>query len=493
MRSDGNYSIIEHEAFPRLFSKTVIDVKSKPSLSQSGNHSFSFSNNFDLEAEEITLRIRWFGLLIGYILVNLFDRGEKENGLLILNAILTLGAFYAIIDTLWSYRGKVFLSRYPLAISLLEAIFIGLLCHFHSGSTSPFRFYYYLSILVCAVRLTPTTTFLTLLFHGISYTTLTIYQSQEINHENLSLLLLNLILMSWVAWAGTALAGLVKKASVRLSELNIELKNNQQHLEKRIEERTKELQESQAGLVQQEKQAAFGLLAAGIAHEVGNPLAAISSLVQMLKRRNPDDYMGERLELVDEQLKRIQRTLRELVDFSRPANLEKSLCDIHSVVEEALNIAKYYKRKKGRKIITKFAKQLPKIRTVKDQLVQVFLNLILNAMDATQEGGSVEIGTNYSQGWIDISIADDGHGIPENLQQKVFQPYFTTKETGTGLGLFVCKNIIDQMDDTKIELVKTSAEGTTFTVSVTCENVCNWQPENSTSKFTISQPEVSKS
>ena len=179
-------------------------------------------------------------------------------------------------------------------------------------------------------------------------------------------------------------------------------KENQQLLEQRIRERTLELQESQAQLVQQEKRAAFGLLAAGIAHEVGNPLAAISSLVQMLKRRQNDAYTGERLEMVDDQLRRIQRTLRELVDFSRPATKERRLCDMHEILDAALSIAKYYKRRKGKRIVTRYADDLPKLRAVHDQLVQVFLNLVLNALDATDEGGTIELATELKDGWIRV-------------------------------------------------------------------------------------------
>src|SRR5262249_5378452 len=210
------------------------------------------------------------------------------------------------------------------------------------------------------------------------------------------------------------------------------------------QERTSRLHQSEALIVQQEKKAAFGLLAAGIAHEVGNPLAAISSLVQMLNRRPNDDYTRERLQMVDDQLRRIQGTLRELVDFSRPATRQKTMCDVHEVIEAALNIAKYYKRTKGKKIVTAYSEQLPLLGVVSDQLVQVFLNLILNAMDATQEGGTIEISTALAAGWIEVSVRDDGHGIsPENVL-RVFQPYFTTKETGTGLGLFVSKHIIEE-------------------------------------------------
>jgi signal transduction histidine kinase len=101
----------------------------------------------------------------------------------------------------------------------------------------------------------------------------------------------------------------------------------------------------------------------------------------------------------------------------------------------------------------------------------VFLNLVLNAMDATEEGGTIEIMTQLSGGWIRVIVRDNGHGIDPGNRGRVFQPYFTTKETGTGLGLFVCRNIIEQTASGRIELTETSSSGTTFTVFLTCENV----------------------
>ncbi|MCH8830931.1 MAG: two-component sensor histidine kinase, partial [Planctomycetes bacterium] len=264
---------------------------------------------------------------------------------------------------------------------------------------------------------------------------------------------------------------LLKRAGRKLTELNTELQHNQSLLKERIAKRTSELQQSQALLVQQEKRAAFGLLAAGIAHEVGNPLAAISSLVQLLKRREIDDYTRERLQMVDDQLRRIQRTLRELVDFSRPATNELSLTNMNSIIDDALSIAKYYQRKKGKRIVTNYASDLPGLRCVRDQLIQVFLNLILNAMDATRDGGLIEISTRLESGWIRVTVRDDGHGIAEADRQTIFEPYFTTKPTGTGLGLFVCRHILTGMKDGRIDLLETSLIGTTFEVALTCENV----------------------
>ena len=418
-------------------------------------------DDFDwgLATQAITVRIRWFGICVGYVLVNLIGEGTNQG---ILNAILLLGAVYALLDTIWSLRGRVFLSDWPLFISLMEALFIGLLCHFDGGLLSAFRFYYFLSLLVCAIRYAQLVTWITFGFHSISYATLALAR-QVTTRDEFSALILMPIFIGWVTWACVSLSGLLKWASVRLRDLNGKLQQNQALLEHRIGERTRQLQESQAMLVQQEKQAAFGLLAAGIAHEVGNPLAAISSLVQLLNRRNIEDETREKLSLVDDQLRRIQRTLRELVDFSRPAVNDQTRCDIHAMIDAALNIAKYYKRKKGKQIITRYAENVPLMVIVRDQLVQVFLNLILNAMDATEEGGTIEIQTSHEDFWLRIDVRDDGSGVPEDLRNRIFQPYVTTKATGTGLGLFVSRNIVEQ-NGGRIELTQTGPKGTTFTV-----------------------------
>ena len=418
-------------------------------------------SSWQLPAETITVRIHWFGLCVGYLLVNVLGQPHYRAEL---NGILTLGAIYALIDTWWSARGQVFLERWPLFISAMEAIFIGLLCHFDQGLDSLFRFYYFLSLIVCAFRNSPLVTFSTLGLHFVSYIALAIVQKDR-GGDQIQAFALQLVFMAWVTWASTALATLLKGASRRLFEMNAQLTQNQTLLEKRIDLRTHELQESQALLVQHEKQAAFGLLAAGIAHEVGNPLTAISNLVQLLNRRPLDADMHERLNLIDEQLRRIQRTLRELVDFSRPASNIRTVCNVHGVIDSALNIAKYYKRMKGKMIITTYGPDLPAVSMVRDRVLQVFLNLILNALDATQEGTVIELTTATCDEGIRILIRDEGSGIPAAQHDLLFQPYFTTKETGTGLGLFVCRNILQEAGG-RIELVCSTTAGTTFAVTL---------------------------
>lgn len=405
-------------------------------------------DRWQLDAEKVAVRIRWFGVAVGFVLVNLVDLDGGEANRPVLNAILALGAVYALIDGVWRLRGQVFLERLPLAISVMETVFIGLLCYYDRGVDSPFLFYYVLSLVVCAIRYRPPVTYSTFALHTASYVTLAAVTgalSLPPQGRQLAAAVLTIVVGGWVTWASVALATLLKNAERRLEQLNETLLKEQAQLEERIEQRTKQLQEAQAHVLHQEKMAAFGLLAAGIAHEVGNPLASISSLVQMLQMRHEDAYSQEKLAMVGDQLRRIQAILRELVDFSRPASRQRSRVHLHEVIDAALNIAKYYKRTKGKTIEAIYAPDVPPVRTMRDALVQVLLNLILNAMDAVPKGGTIRLETSAGEGVVCVRIIDNGPGIDPACRSRLFQPYFTTKESGTGLGLFVSRAIVEEM------------------------------------------------
>jgi two-component system NtrC family sensor kinase len=393
---------------------------------------------WELAAETIAVKIRWFGLLIGYVLVNAGGHGPVRQA--VLNAILTLGAGYALLDTAYSLRGRVFLGRYPLLISGMEALFIGLLCYWQGGLESSFRYYYFLSLLCCAIRYSSRVTYATCALHCASWTVLFLALPPE--QQRPLPFFLTLAVLVWVTWASDAMALLLKRVGDHLGRLNHTLRQQQSELEARIAEATRDLQEAQAHVLHQEKMAAFGLLAAGISHEVGNPLTSISSLVQMLQRRDMDNYVQEKLALVSGQLQRIQATLRELIHFSRPASSDLSRASLADILDEALGIAKYYQRTKGRVIDKRLPDDLPALWARRDQLVQVFLNLILNAIDATARGGHIEIAAERLGDEVVVEVRDNGPGVPAEYAGRLFQPYFTTKKHGTGLGLFVTRKLV---------------------------------------------------
>jgi two-component system, NtrC family, sensor kinase len=394
---------------------------------------------WELAAENILVKIRWFGLLVGYIYVNWAVQSALRAPM---NAILGLGAGYALLDSIWSLRGRVFLGRAPLIVSAMEALFIGVLCYCQGSLDSPFRFYYLLSLICCALRHDVRITAATCALHCTSAGIL--YWALPADHREPFELLLTMFLLGWVTWAASSLGWLLKRYGAHVSALNDALRENQAQLEARIAERTRELHEAQAQLLHQEKMAAFGLLAAGIAHEVGNPLTAISSIVQMLRRRDSDAYTREKHALVAEQVYRIQGIVRELVNFSRPATTERSRLEIADLVSEAMGIAKYYKGMKSRSIVVNISTNLPTVIGVRGELVSVILNLVLNAIDATETHGRIEIGAVSSDAMIRMWIQDDGCGIDPKCLATLFQPFFTTKPQGTGLGLFMCCKLLTQ-------------------------------------------------
>lgn len=230
-------------------------------------------------------------------------------------------------------------------------------------------------------------------------------------------------------------------------------------------EKLKKLNEQ---LVRTEKLAAMGTLSAGVAHEINNPLASISSLVQMLQtRQNTDDETREILRLVQTQINRITGVTRDMLNFSKASPAARSLVDVNSILETALRLATFDKSFQKLRLKQELEEQLPKIPADSDQLQQVFLNLLLNARDAMPSGGELEIKTQSNAEEITIEIADSGVGISsENLKQ-IFDPFFTTKPTGkgTGLGLAVCYGIVTAHNG-KIEVTQNNGSGTRFVISL---------------------------
>jgi signal transduction histidine kinase len=416
---------------------------------------------WDRATEPIVVKIRWFGVLMGYVLVQTRTGLHDPSAV---RAFLALGAGYAALETVFYYRlGEVVLTRWPLFVSLMESLFIALLCYHDTGLASPFRWYYLLSLICCAIRYRRTVAWLTFAFHCMSLLALAALLPGDDSGWPWMI-----AIMAWATWASASLAGLLKDAGRRLEALNSALHEHHAALERRVAERTEALRASQARSIQQEKMAAFGLLAAGIAHEVGNPLTALSSLVQMLQHRQPDSYTAAKLELAAAQLGRIRRTLRELVDFSRPASTAISRFRLAEVVDEALGIAKYYPRTRQRAITIDVDLDLPPVRGVRDHLTQVVLNLVLNAVDATDKGGRIQLEGRAEEGWLMLGVGDDGRGIALADRCRLFQPFFTTKPHGTGLGLYVSRQIVEEMGGT-LSYVTEPGSGSTFTVRLPSE------------------------
>ncbi len=230
-------------------------------------------------------------------------------------------------------------------------------------------------------------------------------------------------------------------------------------------------------LIHAQKMESIGLLAAGIAHEVGNPLTSISSLVQVIQRTTQDEFTQEKLELIKSQITRISRIIRDLVDFSRRSSYEVQMTDINKGLHEAVEIVRVGRKAKEVSFKVSLDTNLPHLPLVPDQVEQVFINIIINAVDAINsetperfgkfKQKEIAVASFVLNEHVVVTIKDTGKGISEDTLPKIFEPFFTTKKVGegTGLGLWVSYGIIKSFQG-NISVESTAGEGTTFTISL---------------------------
>ncbi len=221
-------------------------------------------------------------------------------------------------------------------------------------------------------------------------------------------------------------------------------------------------------LIRSQKMENIGTLAAGIAHEVGNPLTSISSLVQVIQRTTDDTFAKDKLELVKNQINRIAKIIRELVDFSRPSHYEEKWVDLNKMIKEAMNITRYGRKARHVNFKLEIQENLPPILVVPDQLIQVFINIIINALDAIEsDSGVITIESRRDAKNVYCVIKDTGKGIHEDEIDKIFDPFYTTKKVGqgTGLGLWVSYGIIKNFGG-NISVDSVLKRGTTVTISL---------------------------
>ena len=227
------------------------------------------------------------------------------------------------------------------------------------------------------------------------------------------------------------------------------------------------LRRTQEQLLQSEKLAAMGRLTSQIAHELNNPLYGIMNTLELLKTEiSPESKRRKVLEMALSETVRLSELLRKMLSFSKPDQEEKQAVDLNTVLDEILLLHEKQLQENDIKIKTSFSKTLPQISASKDQLRQVFLNLVANARDAMPNSGTLSVTTEADKENVKIEISDTGVGIKEEHIKKIFDSFFTTKDTvkGVGLGLFVCYGFIkDHGGD--IEVKSKLNEGTTFSIT----------------------------
>jgi signal transduction histidine kinase/FixJ family two-component response regulator len=226
----------------------------------------------------------------------------------------------------------------------------------------------------------------------------------------------------------------------------------------------RKVEESQKALLQAEKMAAAGRLSASIAHEVNNPLQAVQNCLHLAGREDlPQEKRKEYFDLARTELERLILTVRRMLDFYRPGTSALEKVDLAEMLQYILNLMSKQLSESNVKVIVDFLGTIPTIKAVGSQMQQVFINLILNAVDAMPDGGVLNIKTRLLKGGVEIMFQDQGNGIPKEKQANIFEPFFSTKEGGTGLGLTVSYNIITAHGGA-LELIPERGPGACFRI-----------------------------
>ncbi len=222
----------------------------------------------------------------------------------------------------------------------------------------------------------------------------------------------------------------------------------------------------QEQIMRSERMAALGKLAAEITHEIKNPLMLIGGFAQQLSRVIDDKKNLKKVNIITDEVKRLERLLADLREFHLPKTIASEKVDLKELLQEIYFMVKDDCERKNIRTELKIDDKALLVTGDRYSLKQVFLNLFKNSMDAMEHGGVLSIQTSLINDQVEITVADEGCGIPEQDKEKIFSPFFTTKKNGTGLGLCISKRIIEEHVDGSLSMKSKKGKGTSFKVSL---------------------------
>lgn len=239
-------------------------------------------------------------------------------------------------------------------------------------------------------------------------------------------------------------------------------------LSQEVESKTEALRLSHERLLRSERFAAVGEAAAYVSHEIKNPLMIIGGFAKQLQRQpNLPPNAGEKLQIIVDEVRRLENFLGELRDFTRPAVPKKQEIDLNHLIREAVEMMRDNAAANNISFELKLDESLPPAVIDPNQMKQVLINLIKNALEAIETDGKITLATRLVGDQIHLAVTDTGKGIPPEIMAEIFNPFFTTKKSGTGLGLPVINKIVEDHHGT-VTVESTPQQGTTFTVILPC-------------------------
>jgi len=219
-------------------------------------------------------------------------------------------------------------------------------------------------------------------------------------------------------------------------------------------------------ILRSERMAALGQLAAEITHEIKNPLMLIGGFAQQLSRVIDDKKNLKKVNIITDEVKRLERLLADLREFHLPKTITSEKVDIKELLQDIYSMLKEDCEKKNIRTELNIDEKAILVVGDRNRLKQVFLNLFKNSMEAMEHGGILSIETSLSGDHVEITVTDEGCGIPEQDKEKIFSPFFTTKSHGTGLGLCISKRIIEEHAGSSLTVKSKEGKGTSFKISL---------------------------
>ncbi|GAB4138935.1 MAG: hypothetical protein Fur0037_04890 [Planctomycetota bacterium] len=382
--------------------------------------------------------------------------------------LYTLGASIAAVDGLFLLvfprlrsAGPRGLSRHVALQIALDILILTLLLHFSGGITNPLVLFYLFHTFVAALLLSVKAAVLVSAGSLAALAALGLSERRGwVAHHPLGLGLFDLfqikplgLLLLFLAYALTSAFSIYFVATVL----------------RRLRERERQIVHMGRHLALSEKLASVGTLAAGVSHEINNPVGVIRNKVQILRYRiqdgdGPDKLLSE-LDAIDKHSRRIAQITDGLLAFSRETPFALKPTDLHALVREAAELVRVPFKRAEVELDLVLAETAPKVMGSGNHLLQVLINILLNAKDASHAGSIVRVATDESGGEAAVAITDFGVGISEENLAKIFDPFFTTKDVdrGTGLGLAISHGIV-QRHGGRIEVESAPGQGATFRV-----------------------------
>jgi signal transduction histidine kinase len=391
------------------------------------------TTHYELHPKAAFLFLKWLSFIIIYFLIitSVSNQINFSQGVFLLVVFFIFNLILFFIPSF-----KLFTIPLSYIIFFVDILIVSAAIYISSGIDSDFYLVYFLVIFISALSQNIASTILVTAISALIYITLAFKTSGDFSVLEHPAFWLRIPFFFLVAFFSSFLVDIVAKERKKLETM----------------------------VLTSQKLISLGEMVAEIVHEIRDPLHTLGAFVKLLDQKiSEDDTRKELIKVIKKEATRVSQIVRNISElFTKTRGFIKS-ADINNLIEEVVTISKNNLAKHKIRLLLRLSPNLPLIKVNPEQIKEVFLNLLVNAIHAMPEGGELRIASFRENGWLKVKFEDTGCGIPPEELPQIFKPFFSTKEKGSGLGLSIASKIID-IHHGKIEVKSTLKKGTTFTI-----------------------------